>query len=281
MSETREIIKTLQPVLTALAEASLAACEGVLARVWLAGPGDVCASCPMADECRERVTCLHLVASAGHTSRLDGPFRRFPIGARVVGRVPVTHETLIAREDLPALGVASPGWLSLHGVRSLAALPLDHAERCIGVLAVFSSGVLPEEQLRVLTALAPIGAAAIGNVEAFRAMAVERNRLAARNARLRAGLGLEPEPTPTAPAATPSGIPIGAVTAAGAMLHADAAAQQTAASFAEIQRAGIVRALERASWRVSGPRGAATALGLKPTTLESKMKRLGIRRPVR
>jgi formate hydrogenlyase transcriptional activator len=32
-------------------------------------------------------------------------------------------------------------------------------------------------------------------------------------------------------------------------------------------------------WRVSGPKGAAVRLGLKPTTLESRMKRLGIVRP--
>ena len=50
-------------------------------------------------------------------------------------------------------------------------------------------------------------------------------------------------------------------------------------SFAQIQREGILHALERTDWRVSGPRGAAAALGLKPTTLESKMKKLGIRRP--
>jgi transcriptional regulator with GAF, ATPase, and Fis domain len=41
----------------------------------------------------------------------------------------------------------------------------------------------------------------------------------------------------------------------------------------------IIEALERTGWRVSGPRGAAQALGLKPTTLEARMKRLGITRP--
>ena len=35
----------------------------------------------------------------------------------------------------------------------------------------------------------------------------------------------------------------------------------------------------KAGWRVSGPRGAARVLGLKATTLESRMKRLGITRP--
>ena len=43
----------------------------------------------------------------------------------------------------------------------------------------------------------------------------------------------------------------------------------------------IRRVLDRTGWRVSGERGAAKVLGLKPTTLEARMKRLGIRRPER
>jgi transcriptional regulator with GAF, ATPase, and Fis domain len=41
-------------------------------------------------------------------------------------------------------------------------------------------------------------------------------------------------------------------------------------------RALIVDTLERVGWIVGGPRGAATKLGLKRTTLLAKMKRLGI-----
>lgn len=47
---------------------------------------------------------------------------------------------------------------------------------------------------------------------------------------------------------------------------------------AEAEREHILKALEQTSWRVSGPRGAAKILGLKPTTLESRMKKLDIRR---
>jgi transcriptional regulator with GAF, ATPase, and Fis domain len=47
----------------------------------------------------------------------------------------------------------------------------------------------------------------------------------------------------------------------------------------EIMRSAILAALEKAGWRVSGERGAARLLGLKPTTLESRMKQLGIERP--
>jgi transcriptional regulator with GAF, ATPase, and Fis domain len=37
--------------------------------------------------------------------------------------------------------------------------------------------------------------------------------------------------------------------------------------------------VEKAGWRVRGPGGAAELLGMKPTTLDSRMAKLGIRRP--
>ena len=45
-------------------------------------------------------------------------------------------------------------------------------------------------------------------------------------------------------------------------------------------RALIVETLERVSWIVGGPHGAAAKLGLKRTTLLAKMRRLGISRPI-
>ena len=50
-------------------------------------------------------------------------------------------------------------------------------------------------------------------------------------------------------------------------------------SLDEIQRRGILRALETTGWRISGAGGAAAMLGLKPTTLHAKMKKLGLKRP--
>ncbi|MGY4425122.1 transcriptional regulator with GAF, ATPase, and Fis domain [Bradyrhizobium sp. JR6.1] len=44
----------------------------------------------------------------------------------------------------------------------------------------------------------------------------------------------------------------------------------------QAERAHIVRALERCGWRIRGANGAAGQLGIKPTTLESRMKKLGI-----
>ena len=49
-------------------------------------------------------------------------------------------------------------------------------------------------------------------------------------------------------------------------------------TFSDAERRAIVDALRRARGRVSGPAGAATLLGLRPTTLHAKMKKLGISR---
>ncbi len=47
----------------------------------------------------------------------------------------------------------------------------------------------------------------------------------------------------------------------------------------DIERQHIRDILEQTSWRVSGEKGAAKILGLNPTTLEARMKKLGIARP--
>jgi formate hydrogenlyase transcriptional activator len=52
-------------------------------------------------------------------------------------------------------------------------------------------------------------------------------------------------------------------------------------TFRDSQRALILRALDASGWVLGGPRGAAFHLGLKRTTLISKMRKLGISRPVR
>ena len=46
-----------------------------------------------------------------------------------------------------------------------------------------------------------------------------------------------------------------------------------------LQREHILKVLEFVGWKVSGEQGAAKLLGLKPTTLAARMKKLGITRP--
>jgi formate hydrogenlyase transcriptional activator len=48
----------------------------------------------------------------------------------------------------------------------------------------------------------------------------------------------------------------------------------------EAERQHILRALKQTQWRIAGPKGAANLLGMKRTTLQARMRKLGIRRPV-
>ncbi|MFI5372397.1 MAG: GAF domain-containing protein [Candidatus Eisenbacteria bacterium] len=237
------------PALDPLAGAALAACDGVLARVWLAGPGDLCAGCPQRDHCPDQTRCLHLVASAGLTTRLDGPFRRYPIGSTEVGRVPITRRPFLAggvHGDLSARGLADPTWLAHHEVHGFLAVPLEYGDDAIGVLAVFARAEPVARDLVALTHLAALGALALGSLRAFRELASERNRVAARAA-LRHSAPAEPGPDPLRP-------------------------------LAESEREIIERVLAHTNGRVSGPRGAAAILRMRPTTLFSRLKKLGIDR---
>jgi len=50
-------------------------------------------------------------------------------------------------------------------------------------------------------------------------------------------------------------------------------------SLEDAERRHILGVLEKSGWRIAGQGGAAEILRLKRTTLQSKMKKLGIRRP--
>ena len=53
----------------------------------------------------------------------------------------------------------------------------------------------------------------------------------------------------------------------------------TARSLEEVERRHIIEVLESAGWKLEGADGAAALLGLKPSTLRSRMQKLDIRRP--
>ena len=65
---------------------------------------------------------------------------------------------------------------------------------------------------------------------------------------------------------------------AASLAPAGGATKKPARTLDEVERQHILEVLEETAWRVSGSRGAARILGLKRTTLESRMKRLGINR---
>lgn len=69
------------------------------------------------------------------------------------------------------------------------------------------------------------------------------------------------------------------VTSANPLPHVNPAAASPQGTFRDSQRALILQALQAASWVIGGVHGAAARLGLKRTTLITKMRKFGISRP--
>jgi formate hydrogenlyase transcriptional activator len=63
----------------------------------------------------------------------------------------------------------------------------------------------------------------------------------------------------------------------GPSLKTSQKCERLKAILSETERTQILCALESSNWVISGPNGAATRLGMKRTTLQTRMQRLGIR----
>jgi formate hydrogenlyase transcriptional activator len=59
-----------------------------------------------------------------------------------------------------------------------------------------------------------------------------------------------------------------------------APAPSSIATLEDAERTHILRALQQTKWRIGGPKGAATLLDMKRTTLQARMRKLNISRPV-
>jgi transcriptional regulator with GAF, ATPase, and Fis domain len=192
MARERSLAALLRRLATAMAEQPGVA----LARVWLIEPGDICPACPMREECTQQVPCLHLAASAGTPqadaeadwARLDGRFRRFPIGRgrRKVGHIAATGEPVVIEsiaED-PSW-IADPEWASREGVEGFGGQPLSYRGEPLGVLAVFTRTPFRVDAMGWLRLLADHAAAAIANARAFAEIERLRLQLELENAYLR------------------------------------------------------------------------------------------------
>jgi transcriptional regulator with GAF, ATPase, and Fis domain len=78
-----------------------------------------------------------------------------------------------------------------------------------------------------------------------------------------------PQPAPASPGATPAG---------PAVAGPSATATATAKPYEQAERDNIEAALKQSNYRIRGKGGAAEILDIKPTTLESKIARMGITR---
>lgn len=165
-----------------------------LARIWLIKPGDICQNCRMRKECPDQTQCLQLVASAGASifnegaqwDRIEGEFRRFPIGFHKIGEIAQTgeaHEMVKLDEDSD--WVAHPEWVFREKIKGYAGQPLVYKGEVLGVLAIFSRTRLLREGIFWMRMIANHAASAIANARAFQEIENLKKQTELENAYLR------------------------------------------------------------------------------------------------
>jgi transcriptional regulator with GAF, ATPase, and Fis domain len=187
----QSVTSLLELIVTRLSENNRVA----LARIWLAQPTSDCSEGASSELCRTQSQCLYLVASAGRSvvspgvewTNTEGAFRRFPFGARKVGRIALTGQALEEPELTEPLPdwVAHPDWIRAEGIRGFAGQPLIHRGQVLGVLAVFARGAIGPECMGWLRMIADHAAAAIATAGAFEQIEALKARLELENEYLR------------------------------------------------------------------------------------------------
>ncbi|NOT62053.1 MAG: sigma 54-interacting transcriptional regulator [Acidobacteria bacterium] len=186
--------RSVETVLQQIVEGLVAQPGVALARLWLKGAGDVCVKCPMRLECPNQTECLHLRASAGQPTkarvedwaRLNGDFRRFPLGVRKIGKIGATGEALLLADlKQESSWIARPKWTESEGIQSFAGQPLIFRGEVLGVLAVFSRQSLEPHEFAWLRMFADHAAVALANSRAFTEIEQLREQLKLENDYLR------------------------------------------------------------------------------------------------
>src|SRR6516162_7801946 len=192
MTASRE--RSERSVLRIIVEGLAEQPQVAVARVWLVRPGDICATCRMRPECPDQSRCLHLAAGRGRSlaepgvdwTRIDGDFRRFPVGVRKVGQIAATGVPLyVANTAEQSEWIARPEWAGREQIRSFAGQPLVFGSETLGVIAVFSRVELSEIDFLWLRLFADHAAITIVNARAFEEIEQLKRRLELENEYLR------------------------------------------------------------------------------------------------
>ena len=181
----------LQVVLATITQGLVEELDVAFARIWLLGPGDLCGGCYKAADCTNRNSCLHLEASAGLSTNLNGEYRRIPLGALKIGKIAQGHGALNTNDVLGDDRLPNKQWMKDNGLRSFAGHPLKFRWELLGVIAMFGRRPLSEEEFERLAVFANEAAIAIKNAQLFTEVEQLKNRLQAENLYLREEIKLQ------------------------------------------------------------------------------------------
>lgn len=132
-------------------------------RIWVSKQGDRCDSgCIHAKVhegvklCSSREYCLHLIASSGRYTHIDGPHSRMPFGLDKIGRIASGEiSKFLTNNVINDPQIMYPEWAREIGLVSFAGHRLqDTSAKPIGVLALFSKNPIYEEENTLIEGLA-------------------------------------------------------------------------------------------------------------------------------
>ena len=181
----------LQLVLTTITQGLVEELDAASARIWLLGPGDLCADCYKAADCTNRNRCLHLEASAGLYANLNGEYRRIPLGALKIGKIAQGFGSIYTNDVLSDDRLPNKQWMKENALHSFAGHPLKFRGEVLGVVAMFGRRPLSEEEFERLAVFANEAAIAIKNAQLFTEVEQLKNRLQAENLYLREEIKLQ------------------------------------------------------------------------------------------
>jgi PAS domain S-box-containing protein len=177
----------IQEKLKRIVETAVESVDGDFARIWVVRPADLCDSgCFHAQAttgphaCLQRDRCLHLMASAGRYTHLDGPrHHRVPFGAYKIGRVASGDEVSFVTNDVTHdPRVHDPAWAIELGLVAFAGYRLlSPAGKPTGVLALFSRHAVGAEEHELLQNLASTTAQVLHAAMAEEALLLGEERL--------------------------------------------------------------------------------------------------------
>ncbi|GAC1357754.1 MAG: hypothetical protein NVSMB42_16830 [Herpetosiphon sp.] len=131
--------QSIPAILQRCTEALVQHLDAAFARVWLLDTATL---------------TLHLQASAGQYTHLNGPHSRVPVGQFKIGRIAQSRRPHLTNEVSTDCEIGDPLWAAREGMVSFAGYPLLVDDRLVGVMALFARAPLAADILDTLAAIA-------------------------------------------------------------------------------------------------------------------------------
>jgi len=159
------------------------------ARIWLVNKGDRCESCGSANaadkqhRCKNHEQCLHLVASSGRYTHINGSHARVPLDCYKIGRIASGKDDWFLTNAVTSdPRVHDKQWAAELGLASFAGYKLYNTDReTVGVMALFAKHAIDPQTDEFLAGLAHMVSQVVVTKRSEQRMRESERRLAQAN----------------------------------------------------------------------------------------------------